>query len=259
MRPRLLWRYAVLLLAAMYILLPLVGVLEFSMRMRRGTYSFDAYAIVLGDARFQATFLYSCVLAMLTVLIGLVLIVPAAVAVRLHAARLRGLVEFVTLLPLVVPAIVIVFGYLRLFGTSSPLALTDSETGTDALLAFGYVTLALPYIYRAVDAGLAAIDVRTLIEAAESLGARPVSILLRVILPNIRTAMLSGAFLTVAIVLGEFTFASLLDRPAFGPYLQLLGANRAYEPAALSLIAFALTWALMAGIGLIGRRRGRAA
>jgi hypothetical protein len=40
-------------------------------------------------------------------------------------------------------------------------------------------------------------------------------------------------------VLAEFTFASLLDRPAFGPYMQLLGANRAYEPAALSLIAFA--------------------
>ena len=95
----------------------------------------------------------------------------------------------------------------------------------------------------------------TLSEAAESLGARPVTVLLRVVLPNIRSAVLSGAFLTVAIVLGEFTFASLLDRPAFGPYMQLLGANRAYEPAALSLVAFGLIWVLMVGIGLVGRRR----
>lgn len=253
-----LWRWLILLFGLGYLLVPLLGVAEFSLRMRRGVYSLDAYAIVLGDARFQDTFLYSMTLAGLTVLIGVALIVPAAVAVRLHAARLRGLVEFLTLLPLVVPAIVLVFGYIRLYSSDSLLALTDTDFGADTLLTCGYVTLALPYIYRAVDAGLAAIDVRTLTEAAESLGARPAVILLRVVLPNIRTAILSGAFLTVAIVLGEFTFASLLDRPTFGPYMQLLGANRAYEPAALSLIAFALTWALMAAIGLIGRRRSPA-
>jgi putative spermidine/putrescine transport system permease protein len=75
------------------------------------------------------------------------------------------------------------------------------------------------------------------------------------VLPNIRTAILSGAFLTAAIVLGEFTFASLLDRPAFGPFMQLLGSNRAYEPAALSVVAFGLTWGLMVLIGAIGGRR----
>ena len=258
MRRGLLWRRLVLTGAAFYLILPLAGVLEFSLRMRRGTYSLDAYAVVLADPRFQATFLYSCVLAVVTVVLGTVLIVPAAYAVRLHLPRLRGVVEFITLLPLVVPAIVIVYGYLRLYGSDSILSLTDTESGADALLAFGYVTLALPYIYRAVDAGLSALDVRTLSEAAESLGARPITVMLRVVLPNIRSALLSGAFLTFAIVLGEFTVASLLDRPAFGPYMQLLGANRAYEPAALSLIAFALTWALMAGISALGaQRRGR--
>ena len=95
------------------------------------------------------------------------------------------------------------------------------------LLIFSYVTLALPYMYRAVDTGLRAIDVRTLTEAAEILGAGLPTILFRVILPNIRAAVLSGAFLTFAIVIGEFTMASLLNRPAFGPYLQLIGANRA--------------------------------
>jgi putative spermidine/putrescine transport system permease protein len=255
MKPRLWWRRIVLLVAGFYILLPLLGVLEFSLRMRRGTYSLDAYRVVLADPRFQETFLYSATLGVVTVLIGIFLVVPAAVAVRLHAPRLRGLVEFMTLLPLVVPAIVIVFGYLRLYGSSSILALTDTTRGANTLLAFGYVTLALPYIYRAVDAGLSAIDVRTLTEAAESLGARPTTVLLRIVLPNIRSALLSGAFISMAIVLGEFTFASLLDRPAFGPYMQLLGANRAYEPAALSLVAFALTWALMAAIGVLGRRR----
>jgi putative spermidine/putrescine transport system permease protein len=175
--------------------------------------------------------------------------------VHLRLPRLRPVLEFVTLLPLVIPAIVIVFGYFRLYGSSSWIALTTTELGANTLLACGYATLALPYLYRAVDTGLTAIDVRTLTEAAESLGAGPLRILISVILPNIRAALLSGAFLTVAIVLGDFTFASLLDRPGFGPYMQLLGANRAYEPAALSVIAFFLTWALMALIGALGQTR----
>ena len=131
--------------------------------------------------------------------------------------------------------------------------LTGSVFGTNILLTLGYVGLAMPYMYRSVDTGLRAIDVRTLTEAAESQGANWPTILLKVILPNIRSAILSGAFLTFAIVIGEFTFASLLNRPAFGPYLQLIGASRAYEPAALAVMAFAITWACMGLIQLLGR------
>ena len=118
---------------------------------------------------------------------------------------------------------------------------------------FSYVTLSLPYMYRAIDTGLRAIDVRTLTEAAQSLGAGWARTLFGIILPNVRAGVLSGAFLTFAIVIGEFTMASLLNRPAFGPYLQNIGANRAYEPAALAIIAFAVTWACMGLINLFGR------
>jgi putative spermidine/putrescine transport system permease protein len=96
-------------------------------------------------------------------------------------------------------------------------------------------------------------DIRSLTEAAQSLGAGWPRILLQVILPNLRVALLSGAFLTLAIVIGEFTIATFLARPAFGPYLSLLGNNRAYEPAAVSLISFGLTWLAMILIAFIGR------
>ncbi|MGH6927614.1 MAG: ABC transporter permease, partial [Dongiaceae bacterium] len=239
---------------------PLIGTFEFSLRLRRGEYSFEAYRIVLADPRFQATFAYSTFLALATIVVGVLLVVPTAYWLQLRLPRLRPVVEFITLLPLVIPAIVIVFGYLRIYNSSSWLPMTASERATDLLLTFSYVTLALPYMYRAVDTGLRAIDVRTLTEAAESLGARWPTILFRVILPNVRVAVLSGAFLTFAIVIGEFTMASLLDRPAFGPYLQLIGANRAYEPSALAIIAFVVTWACLGLIQVFGRSaRGAAA
>ncbi len=257
---RTIWSWTVMLLGALYFFVPLLATFEFSMRYRRGVYSFEAYRIVLGDPRFHETFLYSTMLALATIVVGMLLVVPTAYWIQLRLPRLRPTVEFITLLPLVIPAIVLVFGYLRIYNSSSFLPLTANERTTDLLLMFSYVTLAMPYMYRAVDAGLRAIDVRTLTEAAQSLGASWGTILLKVILPNVQVAVLSGAFLTFAIVIGEFTMASLLDRPAFGPYLQLIGANRAYEPAALAIITFGITWACMALIQVLGRRTpGKAA
>jgi putative spermidine/putrescine transport system permease protein len=248
-----LWAWIALAVGLIYLILPLVGMTEFSLKMRRGVYSLDAYERVLGDPRFQETFGYSVLMAIFTIIFGVILIVPTAYWVRLKMPRMRPYIEFITLLPLVIPAIVIVFGYIRLYNTSSWLPLTGTATGTNVLLMFGYATLALPYMYRAVDTGLRSIDVRTLTEAAESLGAGPVTILGRVILPNVLVAVLSGAFLTFAIVIGEFVLAALLNRPAFGPYLQLIGANRAYEPAALAVIAFGITWSCMGLIQLVTR------
>lgn len=248
-----LWAWGAFLLGLLYFVLPLVGMTEFSLKMRRGEYSFDAYAKVLGDPRFQETFGYSVVMALFTIAFGVLLVVPTAYWVRLKVPRARPYIEFLTLLPLVIPAIVIVFGYIRLYNTSSWLPLTGTAMGTNVLLMFGYATLALPYMYRAVDTGLRTIDVATLTEAAQSLGAGWATILARVILPNVLVAVLSGAFLTFAIVIGEFTMAALLNRPAFGPYMQLLGANRAYEPAALAVISFSITWLCMGLIQIVSR------
>ena len=245
--------WAALIFGLLYFILPLMGMTRFSLMMRRGVFSFDAYEKVFADPRFQETFTYSTVMALFTIIFGVLLVVPTAYWVRLKLPFLRPYIEFVTLLPLVIPAIVIVFGYIRLYNTSSWLPLTGSAFGTDVLLMFGYATLALPYMYRAVDTGLRTIDIGTLTEAAQSLGAGWFTIISKIILPNVLVAVLSGAFLTFAIVIGEFTMAALLNKPAFGPFMQLLGANRAYEPAALAVIAFGITWGCLGLIQLVSR------
>jgi putative spermidine/putrescine transport system permease protein len=247
------WAWAVFIICALFFIVPLIATFEFSLRMRRGVYSFDAYGTVFSDPAFHAAFTYSIFAALATILLGILLVVPTAYWVRLRLPRLLPLIEFITLLPLIVPAIVIVFGYLRMYNSSSFIPFTSSARGTDILLVCGYATLAMPYMYRAVDTGMRTIDVRTLSEAAEIMGASRARIIASVIMPNVLIAVLSGAFLTFAIVIGEFTFASLLNRPAFGPYLQLIGANKAYEPSALSVIAFIITWGCMGVIQLLAR------
>ena len=247
------WAWLVFAFGVVYFLGPLIATVDFSLRIRRGTYSLDAYRNVFMQAEFQQTLTYSLLVGVAAIIVGLLIVVPAAYFVRLRAPHLRPIIEFVTLLPLIIPPIILVFGYIRLYSSSSWLPLTTTNLGTNILLTLAYVALAMPYMYRAVDTGLRTIDVRTLTEAANILGANTVTILIRIIFPNIIVAVLSGAFLTLAIVIREFTIASLLNRPAFGVYMQNVGANRAFEPAALAVISFVITWAAMGMIQLLGR------
>jgi putative spermidine/putrescine transport system permease protein len=242
------WAWFWLALGIIYFFLPLMATLEFSLRAVRGRYTLVAFQHILADPEFYRNFGFSLLWAVITILISLLLVVPTAYWVHLRLRRLRQLVEFITLMPFVIPAVVLVFGYIRLYG-SRPLVLT----GSPILLIAGYVVLSLPYMYRSVDAGLRAIDVRTLTEAALSLGADWPTILTKVIFPNLRVALLSGTFLTLAIVVGEFTFASLLVWPAFAPYMEDLGNKQAYEAAALALISFGLTWGSIGIIQWVGR------
>ena len=210
---------------------------------------------MLEDPQFVHTFTFSLEMAVLTIIASLVLIVPTAYWIRLSLPQLRPVIEFITLMPFVIPAIVLVFGLIRVY-SGAPFHLTNTVIGTDTLLVGGYVVLALPYMYRSVDTGLQSIDVRTLTEAAQSLGAGWLTILLKIIFPNLRAALLSGAFLTLATVMGEFTIASfLVGMNAFGPYMSQVGQNKAYELASLAIISFMLTWISMGIIQLFSRGR----
>jgi putative spermidine/putrescine transport system permease protein len=241
------WAWLWFGLWAVFAFLPLLATLDFSLRALKGVLSFEAYRLVVSDPAFSGSLLFSFQMAALTIVASTLLIVPMAYWVHLRLPQARPAVEFVTLMPFVVPAVVIAFGLIRTY-CCRPLALVSSPL----LLAAGYVVLSFPYVYRAADTGLRAMDVRTLAEAGESLGASWLHIFLLVILPNLRVSLLSGAFLTFATVMGEFTLSSLLAWPAFGPYMQYVGVFKAYEPAALAIISFALTWLIMLAMQWLG-------
>jgi putative spermidine/putrescine transport system permease protein len=242
--------WIIFLAGVIYFILPLITTIAFSLRLQPFG---QAYRNVINqDPKFASSLIYSGFIGVVTIVISVLLIVPTAYWVRLRLPRLRPYVEFVTLLPFVIPPVILVFALLRAF-SGGPLPLTTSDEGLNVMVVGAYVILSFPYMYRAIDSGLRAIDIRTLTEAAQSMGAGWGRILWAVILPNLRVALISGAFLTLAIVIGEFTIASFLVRPAFGPYLSLLGHDRAFEPAAVSIISFGLTWMAMGIIALLGR------
>jgi putative spermidine/putrescine transport system permease protein len=242
-----------LVLGTLYLIVPLLAMAKFSVEKGfLGGYTTSAYREILHDPQFRHTLWTSAKLAIETTVISLVLMIPTVYWVHLKLPRLRPLMEFIAVLPIVVPAIVLVIG-LSDFYRSSP----SWFYGTTRFLVASYVVLSLTFVYFALDQGIRAIDIHTLTEAAASLGASRTTTLLRVILPNLRTAALSAALLTIAVVMGEFTMANILLFNTFPTYIYYIGQTKANPAAALSLISFAILFVAMLGILLLGRgRRG---
>jgi putative spermidine/putrescine transport system permease protein len=245
-----------LLIGAAYFLLPLIATLLFSLKSQATgkCCSLDAYSNVLHDPQFAKTLRLSFILSLETIVLGLLLLIPTVYWVHLKLPRLRNVIGFLALVPFVIPPIVLVVGLLDVL-KGTPDWFYEQPYG---FLVAAYVILAFPYMYFSLDAGFRAIDVHTLTEAAQSLGANWRTTLFRVILPNIRVAALGGAFLTLAIVMGEFTIAVLATFDTFPVYIQYVQETKAYEPAALTLMSFAITWVAMLALLFVGRRRAGA-
>jgi putative spermidine/putrescine transport system permease protein len=238
-RRRRVLRWSIIAVLGAFFLLPLFAMLEFTTRGLGGTRSFDTWKLLLNWGQLSESYpdlsigiLNSLGLVLLTAALMLLLLVPTVIWVRLRLPGLRRTVEFICLLPLTIPAIVLVVGLAPVYAWVNYFL-----GGSSLTLTFAYTILVLPYAYRAIDAGLSAIDVRTLSEAARSLGASWAGVMVRVVLPNIRSAVLSAAFLTVALVLGEFTIASLLSRSNLQVAINLLGKSSAQMSVAVSLAA----------------------
>ena len=242
-----------LFVAAVYLMLPLISMIWASVTKPNGNYDPTPYTEVLASEEFGESFLFSVRSALVTIFVSVVLIVPTVYWLHLRLPRARAIIEFITLVPLVIPALLLAFGMIRFFN-GTPL--TNSSNGVYVMMIAAYIIISFPYMYRTVDAGMNSINVRVLTEAAQSLGAGWSQILLQVIFPNVLTAVLNGAFVTFAIVIGEYTISSLFSQPAFAPYMLDLNYREGDQSLALGIISLLLTWLSIALRQWVGRGRG---
>jgi putative spermidine/putrescine transport system permease protein len=241
--------YVVLAIGVIYVAVPILASMKFSLWQGNAGFSFSAYTDILRDPKFRSTLWFSFQLAIETTILTMVLMVPTVYWVHLRLPRLRPAVEMITVLPLVTPPIVLVVGLLDIFRGRAPEWFIDSPK----FLVAAYVIICMPFVYRALDAGIRAIDIHTLTEAAQSLGASRTRTLLRVILPSLRNAVAISCLLCFVIVLGEYTIASIDLYETFPVYITFIGTSTAYQAAALSIISVILTFAVALVFVLIAR------
>lgn len=255
------WRWVFLVALAAYFVVPQLAMARFAfqnvpvVRLDASTllqgWSLRRLGEALGEPELWASARTSVLLAVLAMLLTLVLLLPLAVLVEIRSPRLRPLVTAVTLLPWVVPPIALVVGVAATFRPVAPWFLASPLS----LVPF-YALWAMPFTYRALDAGLRSINARTLVEAARSLGAGLPTVLLRVLAPAMSAAVVASAGLTGALVLGEYAFASLLLKTTLPTYMVNYQRSAPQAGMALALAVMLLTAAALAGVVHLLRRRG---
>ena len=246
------FRVVIFAAAAIFFLVPIAAMLEFSTRGIHNERTLEYWRSILTYPDMIAAIVASLQLAAITSIAMLVLLVPTMVWVRLKLPGLSRIVEFICLLPLTIPAIVLVTGLFPIYNW-----LGNNLSDSILTLALAYVVLVLPYCYRALDAGLAAIDVKTLSEAARSLGASWFEVMWRVIAPNISNAILNATLLSVALVLGEFTVANVLLYANLQVELVHLARTSAGTSIAVAVASLLFAFVLLVILAFIGSRPRR--
>lgn len=249
----------VTLVCGLFFALPLLAMARFALQnvptFKLGTatlfdkWSFSDITKAFGEEKFREALWLSLKLALGTVLLTLGLLIPTAVWVHLRLPRLRPVIEFLTVLPYVIPAIALVAG-VQVIQPHARWFLNSKLS----LIPF-YVVLALPFTYRSIDAGLRAIDLRTLVDASRSLGAGWGTTLGRVLLPNMRTSIISATFLITAVVLGEFTMANVLLRYTLPVFMLQYQQSEARGGTGLALLVLATTVLMFVLLSLLTRPR----
>jgi putative spermidine/putrescine transport system permease protein len=257
----------VLALVVLYLLIPLGATLWFGLDTGHGI-DFSIFGRTFSDPDFSQTLLTSLELALGATILAVALVTPTAYWVQLRIPRARPLLDFLTLVPFAVPAIILAVGLLQEYsGTASPLinflslglvpVLSNNLNivNTPPLLVCAYVIIALPFVYRPIDNSLRAINTTVLTEAAYSLGSGWWRTFLTVILPNIWPGIISAALLTFSTVMGEFTIAQLFSIYTFPIFLNGVGQEDPHRAALLSILSFIFTLVCVLGIILLVRRR----
>jgi putative spermidine/putrescine transport system permease protein len=265
------WRFGLdtlfLILVMLYLIVPLGATLSFGLSNGRSI-DFGSYQQIFLDHDFSQTLILSLELALASTLLAVILVTPTVYWVQLRLPQARPLMDFLSLVPFAVPAIVMSLGMVEVYGSSNllinvlslglvPLLSSPPFTivNTPQLLTCAYVIISLPFVYRPIDNSLRAINTRVLTEAAYSLGSGWWRTFLMVILPNIWPGVISAALLTFSTAMGEFTLAALFGVYTFPIYLNQVGQGDAHKAASLAILSFIFTLICVLGIILLVRGR----
>ncbi len=235
-------------LSLMIFIFPLSGATIFSFRGNGGKgYSFANYEWLIHQDGFWPNLFISLKLALLAGLLNLILMVPTMVYLHLKGEKWKPLVDFLCILPLIIPVVSLAIG--------AQIAMPGVLQNTEYELVFFFVIISLPYTFRALDTSLSSVALKTLVEAARSLGSSWFTTIARVILPSIRSGITGALFLCFALSIGEYTITSLLHWDTFPTWTVVAAQQNILGAIAISIFSFVGAILLMAGFALLAQRK----
>jgi len=197
-----------LVLVGIYLLLPFGMTLIYSLFVEWTDvlphgFTLRNYADLFSDAEFWACIGRTLVLCAVSVMLTIFILLLAMYVVIIVDRRLAKFMQLVCMIPYALQGVILSIGIISIYsGTGTILS-------NRMLMLFGaYTILVLPYIYQGIRNSINAIDVNTLLQAAEMLGCGKFRAYVQVVIPNIFSGILISALLAESIVFGDFVLAN---------------------------------------------------
>jgi iron(III) transport system permease protein len=226
-------------------------------------YTLDNFRLALGHDLTVPAIANSLRFASISTVVDLVLGVAIAYVVVRSKVRGRHVLDFLAMLPLAVPGLVLAFGYLAMAQDGKFFSFLNPTRDPTILLVIAYSVRRLPYVVRSAAAGFQQTS-ETLEEAAQNLGAPPLRAVFRVTLPLITANLIAGGLLAFAFAMLEVSDSLILaQKQAYYPItkaimelFQLLGDGK-YIASALGVWAMAFLGITIAGLSIVlGKKLG---
>jgi putative spermidine/putrescine transport system permease protein len=243
-----------------YMLVPLLATVAFSFAVRWDRtilpegLTIEWWQAVTARRAFGQTLVHTIIISLSTMAVCVLLVTPTAYWAHIRVPRAKPLIDLLTTLPFGIPGVVLALALLRTYARFG-----GAIVYSPGMLILACSVIGLPFMYRPVVNALNAVDIRTLTEAAQTLGAGWGTVLVRVIVPNITAGIVSGALLVFSLVFVEFTLANLLvgaRYKTFPIYLVEFTRFDGRQASALAVISFIIAWLTSLALIRFARRAG---
>ncbi|GAB2535758.1 ABC transporter permease [Gracilibacillus alcaliphilus] len=205
------WHIIVSVVLAIYLVLPLVGTLLYSLAGEWSTtilpksWTFEWYIQLFQDDRFFQALGRTVFVIAVAVILSIAVILLATITIVLYFPKWEGALKTIALLPYSVPGVALAVGLINLYAND-----VVNIAGTPWILFGIYAIIIMPFVYQGIRNSLYTINARDMIQAAELLGASKLQAVITVVLPNMKKGIFSAAFLAISMLFGEFALANLL-------------------------------------------------
>ena len=249
----------VMVILILYLLLPLVVTIVYSLFDKwtgivpRG-FTVRSYVTLFQDPEFLLCILRTLVVCIVPIVLTTVIILLAMFATTVYFPGLDKYVQIICMIPYTIQGVILSVSILA--------AYVKSETflSNRMVMLFGaYSIIIMPYIYQGIKNGMSSVNVNTLLEAAEMLGASRIFAFFRIVVPNIISSVVVSSLLAVGIIFGDYVLVRNLTGTSFQNmqiYLYQTMKSDSMKASAVFVVIMAITF-MIAAVTLFLKNRGK--
>ncbi len=251
---------AILLIIMIYMLLPLVVSIVYSL-FHKWTgilpedFTLENYSSLFTDPAFLASVGRSIAMCIVPILVTIVIVLLALFVTAIYFPRLEKYVQIICMIPYTIQGVILSVSILSLYVGS------QSILSNRLLMLMGaYCIVILPYIYQGIRNGMRSVNMLTLIEAAEMLGASKLYAFFKVVVPNIISAIVVSSLLAVGIIFGDYVLIRNLagtSAPNMQIFLYQTMKSDSTKASAVFVIIMMVTFVITAIVLMMKSREGK--